>query len=208
VGKVQDFLANQGCDWKFIPPHMPHFCGLWEAALKSKTYHLRGALGSRVVTYEELSTLLEEIEACLNSRHICVFSNDPQDPSSLSPGHFLLGDMLTNVPSTDMTNMKCLSRWQEFQQQLQPFWQPWSADYLTQLQQRHNWQTQTPNLTPGTIMLLKEDNVPTLQWSLAVIQDVHPGPDSNMQVATVKISKGLFKRPSTKLILLPFPCDL
>ena len=38
---VQDFLATEGCDWKFIPPHGPHFRGLWEAAVKSMKYHLR-----------------------------------------------------------------------------------------------------------------------------------------------------------------------
>jgi hypothetical protein len=30
VARVQDFLAAEGCDWRFIPPH-----GLWEAAVKS-----------------------------------------------------------------------------------------------------------------------------------------------------------------------------
>ena len=29
MAKVQDFLANEGCDWKFIPQHGPHFGELW-----------------------------------------------------------------------------------------------------------------------------------------------------------------------------------
>jgi len=28
MARVQGFLANEGCDWKFIPPHGPHFRGL------------------------------------------------------------------------------------------------------------------------------------------------------------------------------------
>jgi len=65
--RVQDFLTTEGCDWKFIPPHGPYFGGLWEAAVKSMKYHLRRTLGAQLATYEELGTLLVEIEACLNS---------------------------------------------------------------------------------------------------------------------------------------------
>jgi len=40
MARVQDFLATEGCNWKFIPPHGPYFGGLWEAAVKSMKYHL------------------------------------------------------------------------------------------------------------------------------------------------------------------------
>jgi len=65
MATVQDFLATEVCEWKFIPPHGPHFGGLWEAAVKSMKYHPRRTLGSQVATYEELCTLLAEIEACI-----------------------------------------------------------------------------------------------------------------------------------------------
>jgi hypothetical protein len=119
MARVQDFLAIEGCDWKFIPPHGPHFGGLWEEAVKSMKYHLRRTLGSHIATYEELCTLLAEIEACLNSRPLCALPSDPFNPTYLSPGHFLIGEPLTQLPSADYTNVKCnrLSRWQTYQQQ-------------------------------------------------------------------------------------------
>jgi len=75
--RVQDFLTTEGCDWKFIPQHGPHFGGLWEAAVKSMKHHLQRPLGAQIATYEELGNLLVEIEVCLNSRPLCVLPNDP-----------------------------------------------------------------------------------------------------------------------------------
>jgi len=77
-------------------------------------YHLRSTLGSQVATYEELCTLLAELEACLNSRPLCALSDDPCNPTFLSLGHFLIGEPLTQLPATDSTDVKCNrhSRWQ------------------------------------------------------------------------------------------------
>jgi len=87
MARILDFLTSEGCDWKFIPPHAPHFGGLWEAAVKSVKYHLRRTLSSHIATFEELLTLLAEIEACLNFRPLCALSDDPFNPTYLSPGH-------------------------------------------------------------------------------------------------------------------------
>jgi len=105
MARVQDFLTTECCDWKSIPPHAPHFGGLWEAAVKSVKYHLRRTLGAQIATYEELNTLLTEIEACLNSRTLCALPNDPH-LSYLSPGHFLIGEPLTQLPTIDYSNIK------------------------------------------------------------------------------------------------------
>ena len=99
------FLTKEGCNQNFIPPHAPHFRGLWEAAVKSVKYHLRRTLGAQIATYEELNTLLTEIEACLNSRTLCAHPNDPH-LSYLSPGHFLIGEPLTQLPTIDYSNIK------------------------------------------------------------------------------------------------------
>ena len=126
-------------------------------------YHLRRTLGSHFATYEELYILLADIEACLNSRTLCSLSDDHFNPTYLSPGHFLIGEPLTQLPAADYTDVKCkrLSRWQTCQQ-LQQFWQRWSSDYLQSLQKRKRWQKTSPNLQTGHLVLLREDNMTPL----------------------------------------------
>ena len=62
------FLTDQRIEWKFNPTHSPHFGGLWEAAVKSIKHHLKRVTCEVKLTFEETTTVLSQIEACLNSR--------------------------------------------------------------------------------------------------------------------------------------------
>ncbi len=66
--------------------------GIWEAAIKSMKTHLRRILGEVKLTYEEFSTLLCQIESCLNSRPLVPLED------GLTPGHFLVGKPLKAIP--------------------------------------------------------------------------------------------------------------
>jgi len=51
---LRQFLSNQGISWSFIPPNVPHFGGLWEAAVKSAKYHAARIVGQAHLTFEEM----------------------------------------------------------------------------------------------------------------------------------------------------------
>lgn len=70
-------VAEDRIEWKFNPPSAPNFGGIWEAAVKSTKHHLRRVIGETKLTYEEMATLLSQIEACLNSRPLQALSDDP-----------------------------------------------------------------------------------------------------------------------------------
>ncbi|XP_011884101.1 PREDICTED: uncharacterized protein LOC105571245 [Vollenhovia emeryi] len=91
---IESELAKHRIEWRFIPPRAPHFGGLWEAAVKSTKRHLHTVTEGRVLTYEEYSTILAQIEAVLNSRPLTPLSSDPSDLSVLTPAHLLIGSSL------------------------------------------------------------------------------------------------------------------
>ena len=67
-GVISEFCAMQNITWRFIPECTPHFGGLWEATVKSVKTHLKHVIGKTKLNFDEFSTVLTEVEACLNSR--------------------------------------------------------------------------------------------------------------------------------------------
>ena len=89
---LASFCSTQGIDWHFIPERAPHFGGLWEAAVKSFKTHLYRVIGNTKLSFEEMNTVLTQIESCLNSRPLSSMPhNDDEGIEMLTPGHFLIG---------------------------------------------------------------------------------------------------------------------
>jgi len=120
VYKVIGRMADQGMRWQFNSPAAPHFGSLWEAAVKSVKHHLRRVIGETRLTFEEMATFLAEVEVCLNSRPVQALSEDPEDFSALTPGHFLIGGPLNALPEPSLLNVLAnqLTRWRLLQKML------------------------------------------------------------------------------------------
>jgi hypothetical protein len=86
-------------------------------------------------------------------------------------------------------------------------WKKWSRDYLHQLQQRYKCPTEFSNIQRGTVVLMKDDHVPLLQWNLGVIEDAHCGDDGLVRVADVRAQCGVFRRAIRKLCPLPVDAE-
>ena len=134
-------LLKEGIQWRFNLPAAPHFGGIWEAAVKSAKHHLRRVIGEQHLTFEEMTTLLCQIEACLNFRPLQPLSDDPGDVTALTPGHFLVGDALLAVPDPPLDDIPrlCLSGWHLLKQMRLQFWRSWSREYRQSLQARNKW---------------------------------------------------------------------
>ncbi|GFQ84374.1 uncharacterized protein TNCT_176491 [Trichonephila clavata] len=63
------------------------------------------------------------------------------------------------------------------------------------------------NLSIEAVLVKGEDNSKLLNWNLAKIVEVHPGTDDITRVVTLKTDKGVYKRPVTKIVKVPFNCN-
>ncbi|XP_055642941.1 uncharacterized protein LOC129779482 [Toxorhynchites rutilus septentrionalis] len=209
--KVASFCADSSIQFSFIPARAPTFGGLWEAAVKAFKHHFRRVIGLDSLSAEVMQTILCPIESCLNSRPLTALSEDPSDMKILTPGHFLVGSALQSIPEPDLAQIpkNRLSLWQEMQQRIQSFWKLWSTDYITQLQQRTKHYYRQPNVLVGKLVLLKDDNLPPLRWSVGRITAIHPGADGLVRVVTIKLASGaVFDRPIVKICLIPIDDEM
>jgi len=198
-------LVERGVQWNFIPPASPHFGGLWEASVKSVKYHTKRVIGSHTLTCEEMNTLLCKIEACLNSRPLGQFSDNYDDYSALTPGHFLIGTALYTIPNSSLLEQKetRLTRWQLLNQMRDGFWKAWSNDYLHTLQQRPKWREVQRLAQVGRLVLLRNSLTPPSNWEMGRIVDCQPGNDGLIRVVTIQTARSTYKRSIAKLCFLP-----
>ncbi|XP_062557097.1 uncharacterized protein LOC134221948 [Armigeres subalbatus] len=149
VNRISTSLANEGIQWHTIPPRAPNFGGLWEAGVKVAKKHLLRQLGSTSLLYEDLVTILVQIEGAMNSRPLAPLSEDPNDIQAITPNHFLIGSPLQALPHPDMTTQK---------QQL--FWYHWQTEYLKELQRLSTSNPLRVELKIGQVMILQDQLQP------------------------------------------------
>ena len=204
---LNTYLVENGVTWRFTPPRSPHFGGLWEAGIKQIKLLMKRIIGNVQLTYEELETVTTQIEAVLNSRPLSPLSNDPNEYLPLTPSHFLIGRPLTALPDKDYSDVaeNRLRRYQLTTKLVQHFWHRWQKEYLCNLQQRRKWSKISPEqLTVGDLVLLREDNIPPLQWRLARIIETYPGIDKTVRVVKVRLpNRSELKRATVKVCPLP-----
>lgn len=203
--KVSEFCTSQNIEWKYIPEKSPHFGGLWESAVKSAKAHLKRVLSSVKLTFEEITTVFAQIEACMNSRPL-VPINSPDDDGieALTPGHFLTGRPLCALPDPQRSYraVSILQRWHLCQHLIRQHWSRWHTEYICSLNKYNKWFHSERNVAIGDIVLIKEGGIVPTKWPMGRIVNVYPGKDKLVRVVSVKTAQGTYKRPVSKVAIL------
>ena len=143
--KLKGYIANFATyvtRWKYNLAKAPWWDGLYERMVRSVKRCLKKMLRFSLLTYEELITVLAEVEAVISSRPLTYVSEgDIDEPLTLS--HFCYVRRLLSPDIEDQEENLEPTRKDLISKTLDAFWKRWISEYLLDLRSVHKQQRQS-----------------------------------------------------------------
>ena len=188
---VREELDNRRIQWRFNLERAPWWGGFFERMVGSVKRCLRKVLGNARLSFDELLTVLSEVEATLNSRPLTYDYDNPGE-EVLTPAHLIYGRRLTSLPESPEVedDIGCNRRYRYVTERLQHFWKRWRREYLTNLRESHDCNAKKVVKEPkvGDVVIVYEDGVKRNSWKMAVIEDLIQGKDNQVRGAKVRVT--------------------
>lgn len=180
----------------------PWWGGYYERMVQLVKRSLRNVLGKAQLTYEELLTVLTEVEGVLNSRPLTYVYSDITDQEPLTPSHLVIGRRIATLPNpvelSDAQGRKVERRARYLCRLLEHFWKRWFNEYLVGLREFHHCRTKRdPNEAKvGDVVLIDDESLARSKWRLGEITELIESSDGRKRGAVLRIisKKG---KPST-----------
>ncbi|UYV84822.1 hypothetical protein LAZ67_X003634 [Cordylochernes scorpioides] len=186
--------------WKFIPPGAPWWGGWWERLIGMMKQLLFRILGQTSLGYEELSTVMCDVESLMNTRPLTYLTEESEDLVPLTPSLFLHEVREVGVPDLDLIDNQTLSRkYQYIKRVREDLRERFRIEYFGFLRQETRRLKTTIPFKVGDMVLIGQESLKRLHWPLARIIQLYPGKDGLVRVAKVKTSSGDKIRPIQKL---------
>ena len=187
-------LNNNRITWRFIMERAPWWGGFWERLIRSVKRCLKKCIGRANLTFEQLHTVLVEIEAVINARPLTYVCDDQEGVSqALSPSHLIYGRKISAVPNNEIFEIvsthQSLTRRDKHQRYvLTQFINQWRRDYLLNLRENHMCRVKGRGaaIRVGDV-ILKDDSTKRLFWKLAVVHELLSGRDEQVRAAVIKV---------------------
>ncbi|XP_064469845.1 uncharacterized protein LOC135384579 [Ornithodoros turicata] len=210
---TQNFASTSRIHWKYIVERAAWWGGWWERMVRTVKQCLRRVLGRQCLTFEQMTTLLHEAEAAVNSRPLTFLPSTPDEPIALTPAHLLIGRTLTALLSGPVTTgppssaVSLRERWRHLQRLADHFWRRWKREYLLELRSAHtaSCEGSPVGIQREDIALLHEERVPRHLWKVVRVTELYKGRDGKVRSCAVKLPSGHVTRRPVQL-LFPLEC--
>ncbi|UYV67908.1 hypothetical protein LAZ67_5002467, partial [Cordylochernes scorpioides] len=174
--------------WKFIPPGAPWWGGWWERLIGTMKQLLFRILGQTSLGYEELSTVMCDVESLMNTRPLTYLTEESEDLAPLTPSLFLHEVREVGVPDLDLIDNQTLSRKYQYIKRVRDLRERFRIEYLGFLRQGTRRLKTTIPFKVGNMVLIGQESLKRLHWPLARIIQLYPEKDGLVRVAKVKTS--------------------
>ena len=164
--------------------------------IKSTKCCLKKILGKARLTYEELLTVLTEVECILNSRPLTyLYPDDLEEP--LTPSHFISGRRLLSLPDTtrsgadnSSTRETVTGRARYLKRLVDHLWNPWRREYIPALRKSHRLKSDSTGqmVQMGDVVSVHNEFLPPTKWRMGVVHELIKGVDKKTRGAVVRIA--------------------
>ena len=187
----------------------------FESLVKQVKSCLKKTLGRSKLSFDELTTILVEVEAVLNARPLTyLYSDDVEE--SLTPSHLVTGRKLLTLPVGPLQvdgwdfgdHLTPTKRSSYLADRIQHVRRRWQREYLVELREFHHPKGKNVTLPPvrinDVVILHDQGTSQRAFWKLARITDLIKGRDGKVRGARVLVAgkKTVIKRPLQELFPL------
>ncbi|KAK3727756.1 hypothetical protein QZH41_005209 [Actinostola sp. cb2023] len=172
----------------------PWWGGFYERMIQLVKRSLRKVLGNAKLTYEELETVVVQVEGTLNSRPLTqVESEFCEQP--LTPSHLVIGRRLATLPtpqefSDDEQDESAIQKRARYLGRLiKHFWNRWVKEYLHNLREFHQRRSKRASkrtVLLDDVVLIHDENLPRSRWRLGVVNELIQSGDGEVRGVQLK----------------------
>ena len=208
--KLKNLCLQRNISWKFNAPRASWWGGFFEICVKLVKKSLKKVTGNARLTYEELETILIEIEGVLNSRPL-TYVYDELTESPLTPSCLVIGRRLIEQPTTwndeaMASTVKSLGKRARYLEKILNHFRGRWKEYLTGIREYQKLKIKQPQrvIDVGDIVHIHQDTTPRLRWRMGKVTKLYPGNDGlvrSAEVGTLDASMKIthLRRPIEKL---------
>ena len=155
---------------------------------------VRKVLGNARLTFDELRTVLAEVEATINCRPL-TYQYDEPGVDVLTPSHLIYGRRIKGMPNDIVEaddyrgNDTCEKRFRYMAMRMRHFWNRWRREYLGNLREFHRPRGETygvADVQVGDVVTVFEDDVKRNKWKLGVVEGLIRGKDDIVRGAKLR----------------------
>ena len=162
---------------------------------------MKKCIGRITLNFDELNTLLTEVETVVNSRPRTYVEDDQDGVTfTLCPSHLINGRRITNTPNAGhfevtSTNASLTRKSKHHRHLLQQSTCQWRKFYLLNLRENHAHNLRKisrinrTEIAVGDVVIVKSDSTNRMYWNLATVEQLLPGKDGMVRAAMFKVSK-------------------